>query len=147
MNKLKDFFYNKNDIIIVLLILAVAALIIYTRIDSIMDYPEKLAADAAATQTEKQTTESTAASAATTKEDASAKATTKKATGDVSIKITDSDDSISVATKLYKAGLVESDTEFESYITNMGKESSLKTGTFKIPAGSTEKEILSIIAN
>ena len=39
MKKLKDFFYNKNDIIIVLIILAIAALIIYTRIGAIMDYP------------------------------------------------------------------------------------------------------------
>ena len=49
MKKLKDFFYNKNDIIIVLIILAVAALIIYTRIGAIMDYPAKLAKQAAAT--------------------------------------------------------------------------------------------------
>ena len=49
MKKLKDFFYNKNDIIIVLIILAIAALIIYTRIGAIMDYPAKLAKQAAAT--------------------------------------------------------------------------------------------------
>ena len=49
MKKLKDFFYNKNDIIIVLIILAIAALIIYTRIGAIMDYPAKLAKQPAAT--------------------------------------------------------------------------------------------------
>ena len=43
MNKIKDFFYNKNDIIIVLIILIAAGLIIYTRISAIMDYPETLA--------------------------------------------------------------------------------------------------------
>ena len=37
MNKIKDFFYNKNDIIIVLIILIAAGLIIYTRISAIMD--------------------------------------------------------------------------------------------------------------
>ena len=36
MNKIKDFFYNKNDIIIVLIILIAAGLIIYTRINAIM---------------------------------------------------------------------------------------------------------------
>ena len=35
MNKIKDFFYNKNDIIIVLIILIAAGLIIYTRISEI----------------------------------------------------------------------------------------------------------------
>ena len=37
MNKIKDFFYNKNDIIIVLIILIAAGLIIYTRIRDIPD--------------------------------------------------------------------------------------------------------------
>ena len=41
MEKLKDFFYNKNDVIIALLILAVAALIIYFRVRAIMAYPQK----------------------------------------------------------------------------------------------------------
>lgn len=49
MKKLKDFFYNKNDILVVLIILAAAAFIIYTRIGVILDYPEKLSKEAAAT--------------------------------------------------------------------------------------------------
>ena len=50
MNKIKDFFYDKNDIIVVLVILAVAGFIIYTRIGAIMEYPEVLAEQAAATE-------------------------------------------------------------------------------------------------
>lgn len=41
MEKLKDFFYNKNDVIIALLILACAAAIIYFRIRAIMAYPQQ----------------------------------------------------------------------------------------------------------
>ncbi|MDO4834300.1 MAG: hypothetical protein Q4A40_04610 [Bacillota bacterium] len=61
MNRLKDFFYNKNDIIIVLIILVVAGLLIYNRIGAIMDYPAKMADKIAATQTTQtlSTTEST----------------------------------------------------------------------------------------
>lgn len=44
MKKLKDFFYNWNDILVVLLILAFAALLIYWRVNVIMDYPKVLAA-------------------------------------------------------------------------------------------------------
>ena len=40
MNKIKDFFYNKNDIIVVLLILAAAAFVIYDRMEVVMSYPE-----------------------------------------------------------------------------------------------------------
>ena len=133
MNKIKDFFYNKNDIIIVLIILIAAGLIIYTRISAIMDYPETLA---------QQTTQ-----ASESKETTAAASSESSAAETVEITISDSDDSVAVATKLYQAGLVSSDTEFQSYISNMGKESSLKSGTFQIPKGSTDEQILNIIAN
>ena len=143
MNKIKDFFYNKNDIIIVLIILVVAGMIIYTRINAIMDYPETFAeknAKAQQTTQASETKESTTASSESTSQDSSSSDT-------VSISILESDSSISVATKLYQAGLVDSDTEFQSYISNMGKEDSLKSGTFKIPKNATDEQILSIIAN
>ena len=43
MYTMRDFFYRKNDIIIVLIILIVAGFLIYNRISVIMDYPAKLA--------------------------------------------------------------------------------------------------------
>lgn len=58
MNKIKDFFYNKNDIIIVLIILIAAGLIIYTRISAVMDYPETLAQQNAKAQQTTQASES-----------------------------------------------------------------------------------------
>ncbi len=42
MKKFKDFIYDKNDIIIAVLILAVAALIIAWRLDVILQYPKQL---------------------------------------------------------------------------------------------------------
>jgi hypothetical protein len=42
MNKLKDFLYNKNDIIVAVIILLTAAAVIYFRIAAIMDYPSTL---------------------------------------------------------------------------------------------------------
>ena len=58
MNRLKDFFYNKNDIIIVLVILVLAGLLIWNRIGAIVDYPAKLAEQSEKTQTT-QTVETT----------------------------------------------------------------------------------------
>ena len=43
MKKLKDFFYDKNDILIALAILIIAALLIVWRMEIIMDYPRTLA--------------------------------------------------------------------------------------------------------
>ena len=45
MNKIKDFIYDKNDIVIALLILVVAALIIFWRLDIILEYPKTLLSD------------------------------------------------------------------------------------------------------
>ena len=45
LEKLKDIFYDKNDIIVAFAILAVAGLIITRQIDSIITYPEQLAAE------------------------------------------------------------------------------------------------------
>ena len=47
MKKLKDFFYDKNDIFVVLIIVAIAAFVIYTSINSIMSYPEQYASEMA----------------------------------------------------------------------------------------------------
>jgi len=45
MEKLKDFIYDKNDILVALLVLVLAALLIWWRMDVIMEYPEKLFSD------------------------------------------------------------------------------------------------------
>ena len=44
---MRDFFYKKNDIIIVLIILILAGFLIYNRVGVIMDYPAQFAAQQA----------------------------------------------------------------------------------------------------
>ena len=148
MRRIKDFFYNKNDIIIVLIILAAAAFIIYTRIGVIMDYPEKLAEQNAASIEQ---TVNTAEASETSSDSNSDKAsgtsatTADKPSKTVTIKITGSDTPVTVAQKLADAGLVKSATEFEGYITNMNKTDSIKSGTYKIKKGSSFEKILNTI--
>lgn len=45
MERFKDFFYKKNDIILALVILVVAFVIIASRVSAIMDYPSKMAGE------------------------------------------------------------------------------------------------------
>ena len=45
MNHIKDFFYNKSDVLIVLIILIAAGWLIYDRVGIIMDYPQQIAED------------------------------------------------------------------------------------------------------
>ena len=159
MNKIKDFFYNKNDIIIVLIILVAAAFIIYGRIGAIMDYPKVFAEKTAESQqiesaTEEEAVVSSASSEGQTSQSStgdvrssSESGSTKSDSGYISIVIKDSDTSSSVARKLYKAGVVDSAKDFESYIKKKGKAKSIKSGNFKIPSKASDKEILNIIAN
>lgn len=128
MKKLKDFFYDKNDIIIVLIILAVAALIIYTRIGAIMDYPEKLAKQTATAAAEEEATDITESSVA-------------------SITIEKSDTVDAVSQKLYDEKLITSEEDFTSYIENLEDEVTFKEGTFQIPKDSSNEEISDIITN
>ena len=53
MKKLKDIFYDKNDILVALIIVAVAALVISNRIDSILAYPTSLEAQTTIAANEK----------------------------------------------------------------------------------------------
>ena len=92
-----------------------------------MDYPAKLAKQAAATA---ETTTTEPASAEKEK---------------ISVTIEDSDTASTVAQKIYDAGLISSKSEFEEYITGSGKESSIKVGTYEIPISSLQEEILNII--
>jgi len=43
MYTMRDFFYKKNDIIVVLIILVLAGFLIYNRVGVIMDYPAQFA--------------------------------------------------------------------------------------------------------
>ena len=45
MEKLKDFLYDKNDILVAFLVLIFAGLLIIWRMDAIMEYPEKMFAE------------------------------------------------------------------------------------------------------
>ena len=158
MNKIKDFFYNKNDIIIVLIILVAAAFIIYGRIGAIMDYPKVFAEKTEESQQIESATEEEAvvpSSSEGQKAQSSAGAVSSSAesgsvksdSGYISLVIKDSDTSSSVAQKLYKAGVVDSAKDFERYIKKKGKAKSIKSGNFKIPSKASDKEILNIIAN
>ena len=51
MEKFKNFFYNKNDIIVAILILTIAVFVIAFRIKSLMDYPKTLSEDKYTTTT------------------------------------------------------------------------------------------------
>jgi hypothetical protein len=45
MNKIRDFFYDKSDVFVALLVVGAAVFIIFSRFEAIMDYPEQMVAN------------------------------------------------------------------------------------------------------
>jgi len=43
MEKIKDFLYDKNDVLVALIIVVIAVFVIFTRFEAIMAYPEQMA--------------------------------------------------------------------------------------------------------
>ena len=124
MNKLKDFIYNKNDIIVVLVIMLAAAFIIYDRMEAIMEYPDTVAAQ-------------------TAMQEAEAQAETQQAV--VKITITKNNTLSDVSNMLADAGLVSSADEFTAYAEKQKKDNKIDIGDYEIPKGSDMKTILEMI--
>ena len=57
------------------------------------------------------------------------------------ISIVSGDSSYSVASKLEKAGLVKSASEYDSYLCSNGYDKKIRTGTYDIQAGDTDAQI------
>ena len=64
----------------------------------------------------------------------------------VTVVISRGDSSYTVCRKLEEAGLVENAQEFDNYLTDNGYSRTIRTGTYKIPVGSSWEEIVDIIA-
>ena len=124
MNKLKDFIYNKNDIIVVLVIMLAAAFIIYDRMEAIMENPDTVAAQ-------------------TAMQEAEAQAETQQAV--VKITITKNNTLSDVSNMLADAGLVSSADEFTAYAEKQKKDNKIDIGDYEIPKGSDMKTILEMI--
>ena len=63
----------------------------------------------------------------------------------VRIEVVSGDSSVTVCKKLAQAGLVESASEYDSYLCGNGSEKSIRAGVFEIPVDAGEKEIAEII--
>lgn len=184
MEKLKDFFYDKNDLVVALIIIAVTALLITWRVNVIMDYPEIMAAQLEQEQEENggadgadpgddgtsgsaigdggqgdgtdanagqngngQTQTPDATTSQTPQTPQTPAANTKPAASGTSVSVTIPSGSSGdkIAQILVDAGVISSKSDFTAAVNAAQAEKKLKAGTFKIPAGSSASEVVSII--
>lgn len=172
MEKFKDFIYDKNDIVIALVIVLIAGFIILGRVDAIMNYPETLIEQAQ--QTSDTVTDSAIATdgAITTNSGIGTSTGTAVATGPATGTQTPSTPAVtnpnqptkpaeivyiyvtippgatgdSIAGILITAGFITEKSQFLNAVAAAGADKKLKAGTFKIPNDSNPAQVVNIIA-
>lgn len=148
MEKVKNFIYDKSDLLLALLIVAVAALIIWFGISNIM----KPYTDKAEARTDKQVEQSVANDepvAATDQQTSPAASeepndqyVTKKT---AKIIIQPGEDSDQIADKLIAAGAITDKNTFYAKLDELGISTRIQEGSFEIPAGSSLEAVCRII--
>ncbi|MCI8648447.1 MAG: endolytic transglycosylase MltG [Firmicutes bacterium] len=134
MNRIKDFFYDKNDIIVAVAILIAAAVVIYIRVDKIMAYPETLLNST--TQQEQEQASQEMASEASDEE----------ATGDAKpIQIANDPIPATVAKQLETAGIISSAADFEAALKKYKVADRIQPGSYQIPTGMTNEQVIQVI--
>jgi hypothetical protein len=163
MKTLKDIFYDLNDIMVALIILAIAALVIVTNIDSILDYPSSVSAEI---QTPEEKTPTTYAENPPITNDITGGALSgngtdsdgQNATGggvtgnpgngevvNYSVYINAGETGDQIADVLIGVGLFKDRQHFRDAVAAAGAEGKLKAGEFIIPSDSTPAEVISIL--
>lgn len=172
MKRLKDFFYDKNDILIALAILVIAALLIIWRMEVIMDYPKTLAEQTGTVST---TEEEAVDNGAETDKDADTAGSSDAGSGSTdstadnsqtpdstggqadsvftngaltkSVTVTVQGGSATGAVQsLISAGLFTSYDEYEKICKAAGcKPEDIKATTFTFEAGSTQADIAKMV--
>ena len=152
LDKIKDILYDGTEYILMIAIIAAVALVINWRLDGLFamdvensdkqitldnesivdDYNEYVKNTEDETPKEEETEDNEEV----------------KETENVVINITIPSGSLpnEIANILVSNGLVESKSEFINKVVEMGVETKLKSGTFKIPKGSSIEEIVNIIS-
>lgn len=171
MEKFKDFIYDKNDIVIALVIVIIAGFIILGRVDAIMNYPETLMEQAQQT-TDTATDSAIASGGAITSGSSIGTATgtavgadtgTNTTTPTVPVVTTPTQPSNeivyiyvtippgasgdSIAGILITAGFITEKSQFLNAVAAAGADKKLKAGTFKIPNDSNPTQVVNILAN
>lgn len=164
MEKFKDILYNKNDILIALAILIVAAIIIFWRIDVIMNYPKVLIAQSETEASKDKDNTSTI----DTDQGSSAASPAKPSQSNETKDNEDTNDGLWTGNKLTSAititikggsatgavsslvnvGIFDSYEDYEKVCHSHGYDPlAIKATTFTFPAGTTKAQIAKTITD
>lgn len=155
--RFKDFIYNYSDIFITLIIIVAALVLITWRTGIVLDYTagDEAAANAAAQAAEEAENGEEGNGAALSAEPENPDGTEEDTAGIESqmspdgsvytITIPTGATSYNIANILLQSGLISDTQSFLDAVSASGADSRLKAGTFTIPAGSTNEDIITIL--
>ena len=127
MNKLRNFIYEKNDLIVALLVVLITASILWWKIDGIMEYPKKLVAVTVSDKERNTQPEEVGKTSA------------------VEINITKKDDPKTLSEKLAAANLLNEKEEFESKLKEALNKRTLKRGKVKVEPDLRTEDLVSLV--
>ena len=130
---MRNFIYNKSDILVAVAIILIALIIIFFRVSALMDFSGKGTTGLPSTSTEVTTGEEGIAEEGTTGPESTSFNVVSGATSD------------SIAEDLVSAGFISSSSEFIEEVKAQGADKKLKTGNFTIPEGSSISDIVKIL--
>lgn len=170
MKKIKDIFYDLNDILVALIIVALAAFVILSNINSILNYPTAIAENIKTPDVktpthyadnppvagdDRNTTgegiDQNAAGSEGKDKNATGSAVDQKGTDggkkaeNYSVYINSGSTGQQIADILISVGLFKDRQEFYTAVTAAGADGKLKAGNFIIPSNSTPAEVVQII--
>lgn len=129
MNKLRNFIYEKNDLIVALLVVLITASILWWKIDGIMEYPKKLVAVTVSDKERNTQPEEVGKTSA------------------VEINITKKDDPKTLSEKLAAANLLNEKEEFESKLKEALNKRTLKRGKVKVEPDLRAEDLVSLVTS
>jgi len=151
MNRLKDLFYDTSDILTAMLILACAALIIITHVDTLITYPEKMISDQSVKSGHIRPDIPDAPDVSAPAADGDDGDDGDDVEGDEeeitshSLYISYGESMDNVAKDLVQLGLFENRQAFTAALDKHNAGSRVQAGTFIIPADATEDDVIKII--
>ena len=129
MNSLINFIYEKNDLIVALLVVLITASILWWKIDGIMEYPKKLVAVTVSDKERNTQPEEVGKTSA------------------VEINITKKDDPKTLSEKLAAANLLTEKEEFESKLKEALNKRTLKRGKVKVEPDLRTEDLVSLVTS
>ena len=151
MNKIKDFLYDTNDILVAVIILLCAGFVIVTRIDDIMSFPEMSISDGRSQGGHISLQPAPVPTPVPTdSDDDDDPADDDSVVSDddpvnYSLYIAYGQSMNEIADNIVKLGFFKDRQEFLEYIENHGAATSVQAGDFIIPSDSTKDEVIKII--